>query len=645
MPERLADVLDRLPAGIGVFRGPDLSLQYANDALRELMPDESWRGQLDCMRTAMTTGEPAYAEQVAMPGGGFLDMAFLPLEDGVLVHATDVSATVRARDVADASDLRFEALVGSHSIGVTVTDEERLIEANEAFLDMVGLTPEDIERGVRWTDISAPEWAGEDERTMRLLQESGIAPPYEKEYVRPDGRRVPAMLSGTRIGTDPLRVLAVVYDLTERRVAEREIRTLLERERHARRTAERAHARMGRLQAVTASLSAALAPDEIARVLVHNALEDLTASAGSLTRVDGTELTLAYALGYDPELVEQWRRFPLSTPAPITDAVRMRKPVVVADTAAWARDYPSMPAPAGHGAAVAVPLVSGGRVLGALALSFSGARVLTAEDLEFLTALGQQGAIALERGQLFENRAYVARTLQEGLLPAHLDDVPGAEVAVRYTSITGRGEVGGDFYDLFAAAPGRHVLAVGDVCGKGTEAAVTTGLARHTIRALAAVRERPADVLSFLNEALRRDSEVPSFCTVGCAVVRASAGGLAATLASGGHPYPFILRAGGRLERVEVGGTMLGASPDPSLDEVDVLLGPGDALVMYTDGVTDARQPGGERFGEERLEQVLLASSGLTADAMAEAVEAAVAAHDPEVPADDRAIVVLRVRP
>jgi serine phosphatase RsbU (regulator of sigma subunit) len=319
--------------------------------------------------------------------------------------------------------------------------------------------------------------------------------------------------------------------------------------------------------------------------------------------------------------------------------------VVLEDAGAWAERYPAIEVSPEHGAAVAVPLVSGDRVLGALALSFGGPRALSADDLEFLTALAQQGAVALERGQLFENRAYVARTLQEGLLPDRLDEVPGAEAAVRYSSITGRGEVGGDFYDLFAAAPGRHVLAVGDVCGKGTEAAVVTGLARHTIRALAVVRERPADILSFLNEALRRDSSVPSFCTVGCGVVRPSANGLTATMASGGHPYPFILRAGGALEVVDVGGTMLGASADPSLEEVEVSLGPGDALVMYTDGVTDARRPGGERFGEDRLREVLLAAAGSSADEIAGSVEAAVSAHDPEVPADDRAIMVLRVRP
>jgi sigma-B regulation protein RsbU (phosphoserine phosphatase) len=267
-----------------------------------------------------------------------------------------------------------------------------------------------------------------------------------------------------------------------------------------------------------------------------------------------------------------------------------------------------------------------------------------AADRGFLAALADQAAQALERARLYEERAYVARTLQEGLLPERLAPVPGLEVAVRYHSIADGGSVGGDWYDCFDISPERWLVAVGDVAGKGTAAAVLTGLARHTLRAIALREERPEEMLRFLNEALRRQSVEAAFCTIGCArLERRPDGGFEACLASGGHPYPLLVRAGGTVEEVVVRGTLLGVEAEPVLEQVPLALDPGDTLVLYTDGVVDARDESGERFGEERLYAAVGAAAGGAAEAVAAAVDEAVGAFDPSRRRDDRAIVVLRV--
>jgi serine phosphatase RsbU (regulator of sigma subunit) len=293
-----------------------------------------------------------------------------------------------------------------------------------------------------------------------------------------------------------------------------------------------------------------------------------------------------------------------------------------------------------------VPLKFGGVVRAALVLTMREQHRFMAADRAFLAALADQAAHALERARLFEERAYVARTLQAGLLPDRLDDIPGMEVAVRYHSIADGGSVGGDFYDCFAIPPGRWLVAVGDVAGKGTAAAVLTGLARHTLRAIALREERPEEMLRFLNEALLRQASDNAFCTVGCATFERTAdGGFDACLAAGGHPYPLLVRAGGHVEDVVVRGTLLGVESSPLMEPARLLLAPGDTLVLYTDGVVDARAGGGERFGEQRLAAAVDAAAGGSAEQVATAVDEAVAVFEPDVQRDDRAIVVLRVSP
>jgi PAS domain S-box-containing protein len=530
-------------------------------------------------------------------------------------------------------------------MGVTISDDERVLESNDAWLNIVGRTREELERGeISWRAITAPEWAAQDDQVTRKLDAEGWIAPYEKEYVRPDGTRVPVLLSGVTLDRNPLRVVAVVIDLTERRAHDRERELLLAREREARREAELAADRSARLQRITAALSAASSASDVGEVVVGQAIEGFYAAAGALAFRDGDDVEMRYDRGFEDTPMAAWRRFPLHIDAPVCDALRTGEPVYLETLDDWER-YPQLRAviTGAFEAMVVIPIAFGGRVFAALVLCNRTARRFMAGDRAFLRALADQAANALERARLYEERAYVARTLQEGLLPDRLADIPGLEVAVRYHSIADGGAVGGDFYDCFAMSPGRWLVAVGDVAGKGTAAAVLTGLARHTLRAIALRDERPEDMLRFLNEAMRSQSSETAFCTVGLVRLDRTAGGFAACLAFGGHPYPLLVRTGGRAEEVVVRGTLLGVEAEPVLQPRVLELAAGDTLVLYTDGVVDARDAAGERFGEARLLAAVDAAAGAAADAVAATVDETVAALEPARTRDDRAIVVLRV--
>jgi serine phosphatase RsbU (regulator of sigma subunit) len=307
-----------------------------------------------------------------------------------------------------------------------------------------------------------------------------------------------------------------------------------------------------------------------------------------------------------------------------------------------------------------VPLVARGRTLGAISLvsAESGQRYGPAE-LELAEELARRAALAVDNARLYRGRLQVARTLQEGLLPARLPKVPEVEVGLRYQS-AGEVDVGGDFYDLFDTRMADHSgpsepysswgVVIGDVSGKGAEAAAVLSLARYTIRTVATRESHPSAVLDGLNEAMlrqRREHDSYKFCTVVYAKLETNEGntehGAKVTVCCGGHSPPFLLKADGSILKIGQPGRVLGVFDDANLTEQEAHLAPGDALVLYTDGVVEARSPEGIFFGEERLMTILRSSVALDASTMASRIEGAVMNFQEQNPRDDIAILVLRV--
>lgn len=279
-----------------------------------------------------------------------------------------------------------------------------------------------------------------------------------------------------------------------------------------------------------------------------------------------------------------------------------------------------------------------GAPLGVLSLvDAESLRVFTDADLALAEELGRRIGTAVQNVRLYEERAATAATLQAALLPDALPDVPGFALRSLYRPAGAAGSVGGDFYDAFAVDGGWMVI-VGDVAGRGPEAATLTGQARHTLRAVAELTGSPARAVGHLNRLLVARAEL-SLCTV-CAVrLDERDGGAVATLTCAGHPLPVLVRDG---EPRTIGswGPMVGAF-DSEFSSVEVELREDDLLVLYTDGVLDARD-GQEHFGERRLIEALAPATD--ADDALDRIVAALDLFQVGEQADDTAVLVVERR-
>jgi sigma-B regulation protein RsbU (phosphoserine phosphatase) len=248
---------------------------------------------------------------------------------------------------------------------------------------------------------------------------------------------------------------------------------------------------------------------------------------------------------------------------------------------------------------------------------------------------------AKERAEASERRSTeLARTLQRTLIPPAAPEIPGLDAAAVYRPAGDGTEVGGDFFDIFQIGDGDWVVALGDVEGKGPEAAVVTALARHTIRAAAVNQHDPSSILRTLNSVLLRD-DTERFCTVVLVRLRRDAGSWVATASSGGHPLPLLLRAGESPQPIDARGSLLGLFDDPLLTDTPQALVAGDSLLLYTDGVTEGRDRDGF-FGESRLRQVVAAPHASARDLVDRVLQGVLGFQDDQ-PSDDIAIVAIRV--
>ena len=299
---------------------------------------------------------------------------------------------------------------------------------------------------------------------------------------------------------------------------------------------------------------------------------------------------------------------------------------------------------------IIAPMSARGKTLGAITfVSAESGRIYDEADVLLAEELASRCGIAVDNARLYSERAHIARTLQQSLLPPELPQPPGLEIAARFRAAGEGFEVGGDFYDVFDTGSSRWAAVIGDVCGKGPEAAAVTALARYTLRATAMTEDVPSRILATLNEAMLRQRDDRRFSTVLYACLDQRGAGQTLRFSSGGHPLPLILRAGGHAGEVGTPGTLLGIVPDPDLTDEEIALQPGDVVILYTDGVTDSAAPQrvlepedlGDALRDRRLE---------SADAIAEHVmQLAVGSTNGNgdgttaAPRDDIAILVIKV--
>ncbi|HEV3070329.1 MAG TPA: SpoIIE family protein phosphatase [Solirubrobacteraceae bacterium] len=296
----------------------------------------------------------------------------------------------------------------------------------------------------------------------------------------------------------------------------------------------------------------------------------------------------------------------------------------------------------GFRSVVIVPMRLGQRTLGALTLvSSESGRVLDEFDVGFAEEIAARATVAIENSRLYSERSAIARTLQQNLLPERLPQIPGYDLASIYLPALETSLVGGDFYDVWPIGED-WMIVIGDVTGKGIDAAALTALVRHTMRTASEFLSSPAELLAFVDGTLKKRPAL-SVCTALCLRLHDDA----LTLAAGGHPLPLYITsrgadgAGEGVEEVGEHGPLLGALPDVRWQDHTLRLKDGATLVAYTDGITDALSEDGERFGLGRLCDTLRGLGGRPAGEVIQGMTRALDEFQSGAHADDTAAIAL----
>ena len=568
----------------------------------------------------------------------------------------------RLYDEAERSLALLDTLFATAPVGLVFFDSElRYVRLNEALARLNGVPIED-HIGRTFAEV-VPNSDRTVEDQLRAVLESGE--PKTDFEVQLATQRDPGQPHLFNASYYPVRsadgeiigVGGVVTDISERQRSQIELAQALEREREARAAAEAAARRSRFLAEASALLDASLDHEttlqNVARLVVAHMADwcavEIVEPGGGFRNVAVTHV--------DPEKVRWAReiseRYPPDQNAQTGVAAVLRSgqselyseiaPELI-EQAAIDADHLQLIRELQLHSIMIVPMVARGRTLGAITIvGAESGRTYDETDLELAEELARRAAMAVDNARLYTELSGIADTLQAELLPTEIPDIPGIDVAVRYRAAGELNRVGGDFYDVFGRRANEWAVVIGDVSGKGAPAAAVTALARYTLRTATASAALPSTALATLNAALlerRRDQE---FCSVALAFATLREGGLDVRISLGGHPPALIKRASGGLERCGSPGMLMGFANDPPLNDVDARLEPGDTLLFFTDGVTDASRDG-DRFGDERLER-LISELGphLHASEITETIENTAVAHADYQPQDDMALVALQV--
>jgi PAS domain S-box-containing protein len=543
---------------------------------------------------------------------------------------------------------------------ITMGEDGRIVEINAAAGEMFGRSREEAVGAALVELIIPPSLREQHLRGLERFRKTGRGRIFGRRLelvgMRADGTEFPVELTVTKVdlpGSGPALFTGYVRDITHRKRAEELQARMIESERAAREQIERAHERLSFVADASMILSASLDPrktlSKIARLVVPRLADWCSIH---LVDPDGTiqNVVVEHA---DPAKAAVAREYQERLPSTADDAagvglaIRTGEPQLYAEITDEMLERVDDPdrrgavRELGIRSAMVVPLQARGRALGAITFASSSPdRTFGREDLELAQDLARRAALALDNARLYEERSHIARTLLRALLPRRLPETPGLEIASFYQPAGAmRTEVGGDFFDVFELGEGIWGIVVGDVCGKGVEAAAVTGMARHTIRASALREPSPRLALEDLNGVmLREDGE--RFCTVALGRIETNETSAHLTVACGGHPSPFLVRRRGKLETVGTPGSLLGVFANVAIEDRSVTLKPNDLAVFYTDGLIDSRHP--TPLDEGALRGIVQACAGKSAQETVDTIARAVADPAGEAP-DDICVVAVRV--
>ncbi|MGE0731889.1 MAG: SpoIIE family protein phosphatase [Acidimicrobiia bacterium] len=556
----------------------------------------------------------------------------------------EVKAGLRERTRQDqvrleASERRLRRVLDGLFLFVgLLSPDGTLLEANRAALDAGGLEPGDVVGKPFWDTY----WWAWDEGVQAELRAAvaraaaGRPSRYDVQVRLGGGRLITIDFQLVPVPDDDGRITYLVpsgLDITDRKRQEAELEQRLRDEQRAREQAEA-------LQQLAEALGAASSSDDVYDAVVHSAAAVVGAAFANLAvpTEDDTVIALRNGPGLPGDIAARWTTVPVDTATPLGMALRTAATVWAADPVAIAERFPTGAADAdaaGLRALGAVPVVgAGGRVVAVIGLAWHEPRPLTPELQAALAALAAVVGQAVERAGRFDAERHVAQALQAVLLPAGLPQLGTMELTARYLAAESTLAVGGDWYECFTIDAGRVVLALGDVVGRGLEAAATVGQLRAAVAALANSVPGPGALLDRLDGFVRHFPG--AICTtVVCVELAIDTGEL--RYACAGHPPPLLVRADGSTVMLEGGrSTPIGISAGPR-PEATARLEPGERLVLYTDGLVERR---GERIdvGFDRLRAAATANAGHREAAFLDGI---LAATVPQAAGDDVCVLAV----
>ena len=624
------------------------------DIVERAYGGESWEGELSVLRRDRDT-VVAYTFFAPVLG-----------DDGAVVAVVAASEDVTARTrfeqrIAEVS-AHFELALDAGELGTwrwdMSTGETRWDERLEA---LFGLEPGSFAGTFdAYVACLHPDDAAQVLATVEQALEQRARYTVEHRVVWPDGS-VHWMQGKGQVTLDssgePSGTMGCVMDITEQVQAAHERQQALERAQLAAESARLSSERLSFLAQINDALSASTTQRDVMINVTHAAVPrlgdwctiyvmspDATTPLVEIAHTDPDRLAYVKAFQerfpYDPDSatgIAEVMRTGRSQFYPDINEDLLTRPAVSEEAREIVRALALR-------SAIAVPLIKRGRVIGAMQfVNAEASRKYSAEDVTLAEAVASRIASTLENRRLAEQQRSIAMTLQESLLPDTLPAIAGLDVAVRYWAAGEASTVGGDFYDGFEVDD-RWVFVIGDVCGTGPRAAAITGLSRHTIRAAAWAGAEPADVLRQVNRAVLRSNQSTFVTVLYCTLARAQ-DGFELTVTSGGHPLPILRRADGTVETIGAPGRLLGILEESKSTTCVTRLLAGDALVLYTDGITDVRPP--HALTAEDMEEIVAraASAELGAEDIADNLGRAI---DREVSFaqrnDDIALLVLELR-
>jgi PAS domain S-box-containing protein len=636
-------------------------------AVADLIVPDRFRGaHLEGLRRFLATGEGSVLDRRMEVAGRRADGTEFPTEmtisafrDGErwTFHAFIEDITERVaheeehrrlldqlRRALHGSERRFDAIVGSLSDAVTIRDRNhRFLYANAAALAHLGFASwEDLQATAPaeimadylvWTEDGHPVTMG-DIPSVQILRGQPAEPLLIRTVHRRSGEQHWNLLKAAPLLDDAGEVEAtimIIEDVTEQKRAERQNAFLAQ---------------------ASAVLASSLDYEQTLRNVAELAVPDFVDwCAVDLVDEDGDRRRVAVA-HRDPDmlrLAEQLGQYEPTRPDPgqglgrvLDTGEPLLYPRITDDTlvaAAVDERHLELLRAVGMRSAAVIAMRIGTRSVGALTLvNAESARTLDQFDLELAEQVAARAAVAIENARLYSERSLIAHTLQQSLLPEQLPHLPGYELASVYIPAFENTEVGGDFYDVWRVDRGWMII-IGDVTGKGVQAAALTSLVRHTMRTASEFQSSPANLLAHVDRTLHGQPS-RSVCTALCIRLEHHR----ATIAVGGHPLPVALSPDGMTELGEY-GPLLGGFPNATWRDTVFDIEAGSIIFMYTDGVTDAVGEDGTRYGTKRLREMLLSCREQSASDVVTSLTTHLEAFQSGSHADDTAAIVLRRLP